>query len=144
MVTKVPTFLHADSEDSDQTGRMPRLSESSLGAQPYCWFVMRWFKWFFDRVCKKNTHTFTGRQHLCKKKIILPAIKTKWRRRILVQTELFMGTFMSSARNSSSNVRSNCVFTSNYQHHLSCSYKQQQNKHFFPIKQTFVHFQIFR
>ena len=26
-----------------------------------------------------------------KKKIILPAIKTKWRRRILVQTELFMG-----------------------------------------------------
>ena len=32
-------FLHADSEDSDQTGRMPRLIwESSLGAQPHCWF----------------------------------------------------------------------------------------------------------
>ena len=30
-------------------------------------FVMRWFKWFFDRVCKTNTHTFTGRQHVCKK-----------------------------------------------------------------------------
>ena len=24
-VAKVPSFLHADSEDSDQTGRMPRL-----------------------------------------------------------------------------------------------------------------------
>ena len=37
-VAKDPSFLHADSEDSDQTGRMPRLiirpvwSESSLGA----------------------------------------------------------------------------------------------------------------
>ena len=28
------------------------------------------------------------------KKITLPVIKTKWRRRILVQTELFMGIFM--------------------------------------------------
>ena len=43
-------------------------SESSLGAQSYCWFVMRWFKWFFDRVSKTNTHTFTGRQPLCKKR----------------------------------------------------------------------------
>ena len=60
------------------------------------------------------------------KKIILPALKIKRRRRILVQTELFMGIFMSSTRNSSSNVRSNCVFTSNYQQHLSGSYKQQQ------------------
>ena len=60
------------------------------------------------------------------KKIILPAIETKWRRRNLVQTELFMGIFMSSTRNSSSNIRSNCVFTSNYQHHLSCLYKLQQ------------------
>ena len=30
-VAKDPSFLHADSEDSDQT-------ESSLGAQPFCWF----------------------------------------------------------------------------------------------------------
>ena len=101
---------------------------------------MRWFKWFFDRVCKTNTHTFTGRQHLCKKKIILPAIKTKWRRRILVQTELFMGIFMSSTRNSSSNVRSNCVLTSNYQHHLSCSYKQQKKINIFPHKTDFRSF----
>ena len=31
-VTKDPSFLYADSEDSDQTGRMPRRYESSLGA----------------------------------------------------------------------------------------------------------------
>ena len=31
-------------------------------------FFMRWFKWFFDRVCKTNTHTFTERQHVCKKR----------------------------------------------------------------------------
>ena len=28
----------AHSEDSDQTGQMPRRSESSLGAQSFCWF----------------------------------------------------------------------------------------------------------
>ena len=37
-VAKDPSFLHADSEDSDQTGRMPRLIWVSLGAQPHCWF----------------------------------------------------------------------------------------------------------
>ena len=63
-VAKGPSFLHADSEDSDQTGRMPRLiwvfrvqaffmrtaktlirlggcpgwSESSLGVHSLCWF----------------------------------------------------------------------------------------------------------
>ena len=31
-VAKDPSFLHADSEDSDQTGRMPRLIWVSLGA----------------------------------------------------------------------------------------------------------------
>ena len=31
-VAKDPGFLHADSEDSDQTGRMPIWSASSLGA----------------------------------------------------------------------------------------------------------------
>ena len=31
-VAKDPSFLHADSEDSDQTGRMPGWYESSLGA----------------------------------------------------------------------------------------------------------------
>ena len=30
-VAKYPSFLHADSEDSDQTGWMPTLNESSLG-----------------------------------------------------------------------------------------------------------------
>ena len=37
LVAKDPSFLYADSGDSDQTGRMPRLqSESPLGAQPFC------------------------------------------------------------------------------------------------------------
>ena len=31
-VAKNPSFLHADSEDTDQTGQMPGSSESSLGA----------------------------------------------------------------------------------------------------------------
>ena len=34
-VAKDPSFLYADSEDSDQTGHT---AESSLGAQPHCWF----------------------------------------------------------------------------------------------------------
>ena len=34
-VAKDPRFLHADSEDSDQTGCW---SESSLGAHSFCWF----------------------------------------------------------------------------------------------------------
>ena len=37
-VAKDPWFLHADSEDSDQTGRCQGWSESSLGAQSFCWF----------------------------------------------------------------------------------------------------------
>ena len=32
-MAKDPRFLHADSIDSNQSGQMPRLSESSLGAQ---------------------------------------------------------------------------------------------------------------
>ena len=47
-VAKDPWFLHADSEDSDKTGRMPSRSdqtgqmpswsESLLGAHSFCWF----------------------------------------------------------------------------------------------------------
>ena len=37
-VAKDPSFLHVDSADSDQTGRMPSWSESSLGAHSFCWF----------------------------------------------------------------------------------------------------------
>ena len=33
------TQISLGSEDSDQTGRMPRLSESSLGAHSFCWFL---------------------------------------------------------------------------------------------------------
>ena len=37
-VAKEPSFLHADSEDSDQTGRMPRLIWVRWAHMPFCWF----------------------------------------------------------------------------------------------------------
>ena len=37
-VSKDPSFLHADSKDSDQTRRMPSWSRVFAGAQPFCWF----------------------------------------------------------------------------------------------------------
>ena len=37
-VAKEPRFLHADSEDADQTGRMPRLIWVFVGAHSLCWF----------------------------------------------------------------------------------------------------------
>ena len=45
-VAKVPSFLHADSEDSDQTGRMPRLIWVFDGRTCHIvGFVMRRLKW---------------------------------------------------------------------------------------------------
>ena len=49
-VAKDPSFFHADSEDSDQTGQMPRLirpvwSESSLGAHSFYWFCHVTTQW---------------------------------------------------------------------------------------------------
>ena len=37
-VAKDPSFLQADSEDSDQTGRMPRLICLRWANMPFCWF----------------------------------------------------------------------------------------------------------
>ena len=37
-VAEDPRLLHAHSEDSDQTGWCPGWSESSLGANSFCWF----------------------------------------------------------------------------------------------------------
>ena len=37
-VAKDPSFLHADSEDSDQTGRMPRLISLRWAHKSFCWF----------------------------------------------------------------------------------------------------------
>ena len=37
-VAKDPSFLHADSEDSDQTWRMPRLIRVFAGRILFCWF----------------------------------------------------------------------------------------------------------
>ena len=45
-VAKDPSFLHADSEDSDQTGRMPRLIWVFAGSIcHFISFVMRQLKW---------------------------------------------------------------------------------------------------
>ena len=42
-VVKDPSFLHVDSEDSDQTGRMPRLIGVFAGRTcHFVGFVMRW------------------------------------------------------------------------------------------------------
>ena len=44
-VAKDPSFLHADSEDSDQTGRMPRLIWVFAGrTYHFVGFVTRWLK----------------------------------------------------------------------------------------------------
>ena len=37
-VGKDPSFLQADSEDSDKTGRMPRLTCPRWAHMPFCWF----------------------------------------------------------------------------------------------------------
>ena len=37
-VAKDPSFLHSDSEDSDQTGHMPRLIWVFIGHMSFCWF----------------------------------------------------------------------------------------------------------
>ena len=37
-IAKDPRLLHADSKDSDPTEQKPGRSESSLGAQSFCWF----------------------------------------------------------------------------------------------------------
>ena len=45
-VVKDPSFLHADSQDSDQTGRMPRLIWVFAGCTyHFVGFVMRWLIW---------------------------------------------------------------------------------------------------
>ena len=38
-IPKDPRFLHADSEDSDQTGRMPRLVQADLGLDCLPWHI---------------------------------------------------------------------------------------------------------
>ena len=64
-VAKEPSFFHADSEDSDQTGQIPRLIRVFAGRT--CRFVKRqiifkfWWPWLFlDQVKPwlQMTHTF--------------------------------------------------------------------------------------
>ena len=46
-VAKDQSFLHADSEDSDQTGRMPRLIWIFAERSHFVGFVIRWLKLLF-------------------------------------------------------------------------------------------------
>ena len=46
-VAKDPSFLHADSEDSNQTGRMLRLICPRWAHMPFCWFCHAWLIWTF-------------------------------------------------------------------------------------------------
>ena len=57
-VAKDPMFLHADSEDSDQTGRSgcPGWSECSLYAHPFCWFCHVAAHVFFQPVDCAGSH----------------------------------------------------------------------------------------
>ena len=53
-VAKDPSFLHADSEDSDQTGRMPRLIWVFTGRKGHLvGFVMRQPMWFCRLCCSQ-------------------------------------------------------------------------------------------
>ena len=57
-VVKDPRFFHADSEDSDQTGRMPRLIWVFAGRTcHFVGFVMRWLKW----LCNNNSDNFISK-----------------------------------------------------------------------------------
>ena len=50
-VAKDPNFLHADSKDSDQTGRMPRLIwVFTWRTCHFVGFVMRWLTCFFSQL----------------------------------------------------------------------------------------------
>ena len=48
-----PRFLHADSEDSDQTGRMPRLICVFAGHIGYFvgFAAAQMFSWFLEQIC---------------------------------------------------------------------------------------------
>ena len=54
-VAKDPSFLHADSEDPDQTGPMPRLIWVFAGHTcHFVGFVMRWLLWFWCTIYKST------------------------------------------------------------------------------------------
>ena len=57
-VAKDPSFLHADSEDSDQTGWMPRLIRVFAGRTcHFVGFVMRWLICFAMKLTITKTNT---------------------------------------------------------------------------------------
>ena len=68
---KDPSFLHADSKDSDQTGRMPRLVRVVAGCTSH--FVMRWLIYKFNLITE---HFETLTVGLVRKWLIL-SVSTK-------------------------------------------------------------------
>ena len=47
-------FLHADSKDSDQTGRMPRLIRLRLAHMPFCWFCHEAAHFSYPLILQRN------------------------------------------------------------------------------------------
>ena len=82
-VAKDPSFLHADSEDSDQTGRMPRLIYMSLrwAHKPFCWFCheVAHFLRVLREACAEPSNTeFTV------KLLIVQTLLTVWTPKLLL------------------------------------------------------------
>ena len=65
-IPKDPSFLHADSEDSDQTGRMSRLIwVFAVRTCHFVGFVMRWLIFQFYDLSKKKTYcSINGLLHM--------------------------------------------------------------------------------
>ena len=61
-VAKDPSFLHADSEDSDQTGRIPWLIRVFAGSTLFVGFVMCWFPsvWIWPLTYPVNVEMKSG------------------------------------------------------------------------------------
>ena len=74
-VAKDPRFLHAESEDSDQTGRMPRLIWVFAGCT--CHFAMRWLMSFCRFYCALAPVKHTLYQEQCSN---LWRVTKKWKK----------------------------------------------------------------
>ena len=74
-VAKNPSFLHADSEDSDQTGQMPRLIWVFTGRTCYfVYFVVRWLSYFW---CFSNADSMERKKTTGKNKSSSRSIREK-------------------------------------------------------------------
>ena len=79
-VAKDPSFLHADSEDSDQTGRMPRLIWVFAGRTcHFVGFVMRRLKCMFECSPAYDKDIKTGQNKLSPTRIFPIDLNFQWR-----------------------------------------------------------------